>query len=41
MYLYNGILLDNQKEQNLAIFKNIDGTRVFYVKQSKSEKENT
>ena len=35
VYIYNGILLSDQKEWNLAICNNIDGTRVYYAKQNK------
>lgn len=37
--LLNGILLSHQKEQNLAICNNMDGTGVYYTKQNKLEKE--
>ena len=39
VYIYNGILLANQKEWNLAVWDNVDGTRVYYAKQNKSEKD--
>ena len=35
----DGILLGNQKERNLAICNNMDGTRVYYTKLNKSEKD--
>ena len=34
--IYNGMLLGNQKEFNLAICNNVDGTRVYYAKRNKS-----
>ena len=37
VYIYNGILLSDQKEWNIAVCNNMDGTRV-YAKQNKSEK---
>ena len=37
-YMYNGILLSHQKEQNLAICNDMDGARVYYDKlNNKSE----
>ena len=36
---YNGISLGDQREWNLAIGSNVDETRVYYAKQSKSEKD--
>ena len=39
VYIYNGILLGDQKEWNLAICNNVDGTRVYYAKQNKSVRE--
>ena len=39
VYVFNGILLDNQKEWNLASCNNMDGTREYYAKQNKSVKE--
>ena len=38
-YIYNGILLSDQKEWNLTICNNMDGTRVYYAKQNKSEED--
>ena len=32
VYIYNGILLSTQKEWNIAICNNVDGTRVYHVK---------
>ena len=32
VYIYNGVLLGNQKELNLAICNYVDGTRGFYAK---------
>ena len=39
VYIFNGILLDNEKEWNLAIRKDVDGTKVHYAKWNKSEKD--
>ena len=39
VYIYNGILLSHQKEWNLAICNNVDGTTVYYAKQNKSVRE--
>ena len=39
IYIYNGILLSNQKEQNLVICNYMDGTRGYYAKQNKSVRE--
>ena len=36
---HNGVLLGNQKEWNLAICNNVDGTRVYYPNRNKSEKD--
>ena len=33
-YIYNGVLLSNQKERNLAICNYMDGTRGYYAKQN-------
>ena len=38
-HTHNDILLGNEKELNLAIFNNMDGTRMHYAKQNKSGKE--
>ena len=32
VYIYNGVLLDNQKEWNLAICNYMDGTGGYYAK---------
>ena len=37
---YNGILLGDQKEWNLDICNNMDGTRMYYAKQNKSRETN-
>jgi len=37
--IYHGILFSHQKEWNLAICKGVDGTRKYYAKWNKSEKE--
>ena len=39
VYSYNGILLGGQKEWNLAIWNNMDGTRLDYAKQNMLEKD--
>ena len=39
VYVYNGILPSHKKEQNNAIFSNMDGTRNSHIKWSKSERE--
>ena len=39
VYSYNGILLGGQKELNLAICNNVDGTGLYYAKQNMSEKD--
>ena len=41
VYIYDGISLSHQKEWNLAICKDVDGARMYYAKQNKSEKTNT
>ena len=38
-HTHNGVLLGNQKEWNLAIYSNMDGTRVYYAKWNKSEND--
>ena len=38
VYVYNGILLSHQKEWNFAIWIDVDGTRGYYAKQNKTEK---
>ena len=35
-YTHNGILLSDQKGGNLAICKNVNGTKVYYAKRNKS-----
>ena len=39
VHIYNGILLSNKKEQNNAICSNMDATRDYQTKWSKSERE--
>ena len=39
VYIYNGILFDNDKELNLAICSNMDGTGRYYSKGNKSVRE--
>ena len=39
VHIYNGILLNHQKEWNNAICSNMDGSRDYHTKQSKSERE--
>ena len=39
VYTYNGILLSHKKEWNFAICSNMDATRDYYTKWSKSERE--
>ena len=39
VYIYNGILLGNEKEWNLAICSNVDGTGECYSKWNKSGRE--
>ena len=39
VYTHNGILFGHQKEWNLAICKDMDGAREYYVKQNKSARE--
>ena len=36
VYIYNGILLDNEKEWNLAICNNVDRTGGYYAEWNKS-----
>ena len=38
-HTHNEILLGDQKECNLALCNNVDGTRVHYAKRNKSEKD--
>ena len=37
VHIYNGIGLSHKKEWNNAICSNMDGSRDYYIKQSKSE----
>ena len=39
VYIYNGILLSDQKELNVAIFNNVVETGMHYAKQIKSVRE--
>ena len=39
VHIYNGILLSHKKEQNNAVFSNMNGTRDSHIKCSKSERE--
>ena len=39
VYIYNGILLSHTKELNIAICDNIDRSKEYYTKCSKSEKD--
>ena len=39
IYIYNGILLSHKKEQSNAICSNMDATRDYHTKCSKSERE--
>ena len=39
VHIYNGILLSHKKEWNNAICSNIDATRDYHTKWSKSERE--
>ena len=39
VYIHNGILLSHKKEWNNAICSNMDATRDYYTKWSKSERE--
>ena len=39
VYVYNGILLGNEKEWNPAICSNVYGTGEYYVKWNKSVRE--
>ena len=38
-YIYNRIVHSNQKEWNLAICNNMDGTRMYYAKRNKPVRE--
>ena len=39
VYVHNGIILNHKKEWNNAICSNMDGTRDYHPKWSKSERE--
>ena len=39
VHIHNGILLSHQKEQKNAICSNMDGSRDYHTKRSKSERE--
>ena len=39
IHIYNGILLSHKKEWNNAIFSNMNATRNYHTKWSKSERE--
>ena len=39
VYIYNGLLLGNPKEWNLAICNNVDGTKGYHAKINESEKD--
>ena len=39
VYIYNGILLTDKKEWNNVIYSNLDATRDYHTKWSKSERE--
>ena len=39
VHVYNGILLSHRKEQNNAIYRNMDATRDYHTKWSQSERE--
>ena len=39
VHIYNGILLSHKKEWNNAIFSNMDATRDYHTKWSKSDRE--
>ena len=39
VYIYNRILLSHKKEWNNAICSNMDGSRDYHIKWSKSEKD--
>ena len=38
VHTYNGILLSYKKEQNNAIFRNMDGLKACHAEQSQTEK---
>ena len=37
VHIYNGILLSHKKEQNNAICSNMNGTKDYHTRRSKSE----
>ena len=39
VHIYNGILLSHKKEGNHAICSNMDATRDYHTKRSKSDRE--
>ena len=39
VHIYNGILLSHEKERNNAIYSNMDATRDYHMKWSKSDRE--
>ena len=39
VHIYNGLLLSHKKEQDNAICSNMNGTRDYHTKGSKSEKD--
>ena len=39
IHIYNGLPLNHQKEWNNAICSNMDGSRDYHTKYSKSERE--
>ena len=39
IHIYNGILLSHKKEQNWAIYRDVDGPRDCHTEWSKSERE--
>ena len=39
VHIHNGILLSHKKEQNNAVCNNMDGTRDYHTKWSKSDRE--
>ena len=38
-HIYNGLLLSHKKEWNITICNNIDGSRGYYAKWNKSDKD--
>ena len=39
VYIHNGILLNHEKEWNIAIYSNMDGPRDYHSEWSKSDRE--